>query len=84
MQGCSVGANTTILPGISIGRFAMIGAASLISKNVPDFALVYGSPAKLIGWVDEKGVKMQFLGDGLWNDSLNCFWKEKEGKLVRQ
>jgi UDP-2-acetamido-3-amino-2,3-dideoxy-glucuronate N-acetyltransferase len=84
MQGCSIGANSTILPGISIGKFAMIGAASLISKDVPDFALVYGSPAKLKGWVDAKGIKMGFLGDNLWKDSQNCFWKEMEGKLVKQ
>jgi acetyltransferase-like isoleucine patch superfamily enzyme len=84
MHGCSVGANTTILPGVRIGKFAMVGAASLVSKEVPDYALVYGSPAKLKGWVDENGLKMQCLGDNLWKDSQNCFWQEKEGKLIKR
>ena len=51
-KGASIGANVTVLPDISIGRGAMIGAASLVSKEVPDFALVYGIPAKAHGFVD--------------------------------
>jgi acetyltransferase-like isoleucine patch superfamily enzyme len=47
-QGASIGANATILPGIIIGRCAMIGAGSVVTKDVPDFGLVYGNPAKLI------------------------------------
>lgn len=46
--GASIGANSTILPGIMIGKFAMVGAGSVVTKNVPDFGLVYGNPAKLI------------------------------------
>lgn len=47
-SGASIGANSTILPGITIGKFALIGAGSVVTKDVPDFALVYGNPAKLI------------------------------------
>lgn len=46
--GASIGANSTILPGIIIGKFAMVGAGSVVTKDVPDFGLVYGNPAKLI------------------------------------
>lgn len=50
-KGASIGANSTILPGIKIGQFAMIGAGSVVTKNVPDHALVYGNPAKIKGYV---------------------------------
>jgi UDP-2-acetamido-3-amino-2,3-dideoxy-glucuronate N-acetyltransferase len=46
--GASIGANATILPGITIGKYALIGAGSVVTKNVPDFGLAYGNPAKLI------------------------------------
>ena len=56
-RGASIGANATILPGITIGRFALVGAGSVVTKDVPDFGLVLGNPAKLVGYVDEKGNK---------------------------
>lgn len=54
-KGCSIGANATILPGITIGEYAMIGAGAVVTKNVADFALVYGNPAKIMGKVDKNG-----------------------------
>jgi acetyltransferase-like isoleucine patch superfamily enzyme len=54
----SIGANATILGGITIGEYAMIGAGSIVTKNVPDYALVYGSPAKQHGFVCECGSKL--------------------------
>ncbi len=57
-DGASIGANSTILPGITIGKYAMIGAGSVVTKNVPDYALVYGNPATVKGKVDEKGKKI--------------------------
>jgi len=53
--GASIGANSTIVSGIVIGRFAMIGAGSVVTKDVADFALVYGNPARPYGRVDESG-----------------------------
>jgi UDP-2-acetamido-3-amino-2,3-dideoxy-glucuronate N-acetyltransferase len=47
-KGASVGANSTILPGIVIGKFAMVGAGSVVTKNVPDYMLVIGNPARVI------------------------------------
>lgn len=61
-QGCSLGANSTILP-VTIGRFAMVGAGAVVTKNVADFALVTGNPAKFRAWVCRCGAKLQF-GDG--------------------
>lgn len=52
-QGASIGANATILPGISIGQSAMIGAGSVVTKDVPDFALVVGNPARVVRFLNE-------------------------------
>lgn len=57
-QGCSIGANSTILPGLTIGRWAMVGAGAVVTRNVPDYALVYGNPARLRGWVCRCGEKL--------------------------
>lgn len=53
--GASIGANSTILPGVTIGKFALIGSGSVVTKDVPDYALVYGNPAKVHGKVNEEG-----------------------------
>jgi UDP-2-acetamido-3-amino-2,3-dideoxy-glucuronate N-acetyltransferase len=50
-RGCSIGANATLLPGITIGEGAMIGAGSVVTKNVPDHAVVIGNPAQIIRYV---------------------------------
>ncbi len=59
-KSATIGANATIICGITIGRYALIGAGSTITKDVPDFALVYGNPGKLINWVDKKGRRLKF------------------------
>lgn len=58
-KGASIGAGSMLLPGIVIGEFAMIGAGSVVTKNVPDYALVYGNPAKIEGYVDKSGKKVK-------------------------
>jgi acetyltransferase-like isoleucine patch superfamily enzyme len=50
-RGASIGANSTIICGITVGEYAMVGAGSVVTKDVPPFALVYGNPAELKGWV---------------------------------
>lgn len=54
-RGASIGANATILCGIIIGEYAMIGAGAVVTKDVPDYALIVGNPGRQIGWVDEEG-----------------------------
>ncbi|SVE50667.1 uncharacterized protein METZ01_LOCUS503521, partial [marine metagenome] len=54
-RSVSIGANATIICGITIGNYAFIGAGTVVTKNVPDHALVIGNPGKIIGWVDKKG-----------------------------
>jgi len=57
-KGATIGANATIICGITIGKYAFIGAAALVNKNVPDYALVVGNPAKRIGWVCKCGERL--------------------------
>ena len=57
-QGASIGANATVLCGTTIGRYAMIGAGCVVTRDVPDFALHYGVPARLQGWVCHCGEKI--------------------------
>jgi UDP-2-acetamido-3-amino-2,3-dideoxy-glucuronate N-acetyltransferase len=56
-KGASIGANATIICGISIGEYAMIGAGAVVTKDVPAYALVVGNPARQVGWVDKEGNK---------------------------
>ena len=51
-KNASIGANATILPGISVGKFAMVGAGSLVTKDVPNYALVMGNPAQIVRYLD--------------------------------
>lgn len=59
-KGASVGANATIVCGHDIGRYALVGAGSVVTKNVPDYALVYGNPARICGWVCQCGEQLEF------------------------
>jgi acetyltransferase-like isoleucine patch superfamily enzyme len=56
--GASLGANSTILPGVTVGRFAMIGSGAVVTRDVPDHAIVVGNPARSIGWACECGTKL--------------------------
>lgn len=62
-KGASIGANATIICGNTIGRYAMVGAGAVITKDVADYALVVGNPAKHIGWVSEYGHRLEFDTD---------------------
>ena len=63
-RGASIGANATIICGNNIGEYALIGAGAVITKEVKDFALVVGNPAKQIGWVSEYGHRLEFDSTG--------------------
>ncbi len=65
-RGATLGANCTIICGIEIGRFAFIGAGSVVTKNVPDYALMVGVPATQIGWISEYGhrIELPIQGQG--------------------
>ncbi len=64
-KGASIGANATIVCGHNIGEYAFIGAGAVVTKHVPDFALLVGNPARQTGWMSEYGHQLKFNEDGL-------------------
>ena len=63
-KGATIGANATIVCGVTIGSFAFVGAGTVITKDIPPFALMIGVPAKLDGWMSKHGERLQFT-DGI-------------------
>jgi UDP-2-acetamido-3-amino-2,3-dideoxy-glucuronate N-acetyltransferase len=63
-KGATIGANATIVCGHTIGRYAFIGAGAVVTKDIPDYALVVGNPAKQIGWMSEYGHRLSFDDHG--------------------
>jgi UDP-2-acetamido-3-amino-2,3-dideoxy-glucuronate N-acetyltransferase len=57
-RGCSIGANATVVCGTTVGRYAFVGAGAVVTKDVPDYALVIGVPARRVGWVGRHGVRL--------------------------
>jgi len=64
-KSASIGANATIVCGNTIGQYALIGAGSVIIKDVPDYALMVGNPGCQVGWVNKKGIQISFNDQGL-------------------
>lgn len=83
-QGASIGANATIVCGHNIGRYAFIGAGAVVTKEVPDYALVVGNPARQTGWMSEFGHKLAFdeLGNATCPESGQRYQLNK-GRVAR-
>lgn len=64
-KGASIGANATIVCGVEIGNYAFVGAGSVVTKDVKNYALVIGNPAKQIGWMSKNGYKLNFDNKGI-------------------
>jgi UDP-2-acetamido-3-amino-2,3-dideoxy-glucuronate N-acetyltransferase len=64
-KGATIGANATIVCGITIGKYAFVGAGAVVTKNIPDYALVVGNPARQTGWMSEYGHKLKFNPEGI-------------------
>lgn len=62
-EGASIGGGCTVLPGVTIGRYAMVGAGSVVTRDVPDYGLVVGNPARLVGRVCECGARLRQVGN---------------------
>jgi acetyltransferase-like isoleucine patch superfamily enzyme len=81
-QGASVGARAVILAGVEIGRWALVAAGAVVTRDVPDFALVAGMPARRVGWVGRAGTRLAADGPGRWRcpDTGERF-REDDGTL---
>ena len=77
-KGCSIGANATIVCGVSIGEYALIGSGAVITKDVKPYALMVGVPARQIGWVSRSGNTLRFDHHGVAFDNV----ENKEYRLV--
>jgi UDP-2-acetamido-3-amino-2,3-dideoxy-glucuronate N-acetyltransferase len=65
-RGASIGAHAVCIAPLAIGRWAMVAAGAVVTRNVPDFALVAGVPARRVGWVGRAGERLERLGEGRW------------------
>lgn len=83
-KGASIGANATIVCGHDIGRYAFIGAGAVVTREVPDYALVVGNPARQTGWMSEYGHKLKFDPQGLATCMESGEHYELTGGIVRK
>ncbi|WP_290664630.1 acyltransferase [Ignavibacterium sp.] len=82
-EGASLGANCTIVCGITIGKYAFVGAGAVVTRNVPDYALVVGNPAKIVGWVSEAGKKLDFDANGFaYCERSNKKYKLENNRVI--
>jgi len=82
-EGASIGANATIVCGITLGKHCMIGAGSVVTKDVPDYALVVGVPGRILGWVSEAGKRLNFNNDGIaFCEKSNKKYQFKDGLVA--
>ncbi len=79
-RGASLGANTSVLTGVTIGEYAMTGMGSVVTKDVPPHALVYGNPARIRGWVDKEGRNLIQQKDNTWRDEDGNLYNINTGK----
>ncbi len=83
-RGCTIGANATIVCGVTIGRYAFVGAGAVVTKNVPDFALMVGNPARQVGWMSRHGHRLEPDAEGIMRCPETGYrYREVEGGILR-
>lgn len=80
-KGASIGANVTIVCGHNIGKYALVGAGAVVTKNIPDYALVVGNPASIMGYVCKCGEKLKFRNDHATCSACGEKYIENQGKV---
>lgn len=83
-KGASIGANTTVICGHTIGNYALVGAGSVVSSDIPDYALAYGSPARVQGWVCKCGEKLIFRSQRSICKACNSKYIQSSEKEIRE
>ena len=82
-KGATIGANSVIVCGNTVGRYAFIGSGATVTRDVPDFALMYGNPARRQGWMCQCGISLKFADDKATCQA--CGWSYVlEGGLCRE
>jgi UDP-2-acetamido-3-amino-2,3-dideoxy-glucuronate N-acetyltransferase len=81
-HGCSIGANATIICGTELGRYSFIGAGSVVTESVPDYGFVYGSPARLMGWVCACTEKLIFVDGRSQCTACSRTYRQYESQVV--
>ena len=81
-KGASIGANATIVCGSTLGRYCFVGAGAVVTKDVPDYALVYGTPARIRGWICQCGEQLDFQGECAVCSKCGDSYR-KQGQVVR-
>lgn len=84
-RGATIGANATIVCGSTLGAYAFVGAGAVVTRDVPDYAVVYGAPAKVRGWACQCGLMLEFSGNDE-QETARCtcgLAYQKHGQLVR-
>jgi len=71
-RGATIGANATIVCGITLGKYALVGAGAVVTRDVPDFGVVYGSPAKLRAWACQCGLMLEFERNEEGKETARC------------
>ena len=80
-RGCTIGANATIVCGVEIGAYALVGAGTVVIRDVPPYALVVGNPARHVGWVSRTGERLSFGADGLaWCAAESAYYRLADGR----
>lgn len=82
-KGATIGANATVVCGNNIGNYAFIGSGAVVTNDVPDFALVYGNPARLQGWMCECGIKLEFKEDKAVCKACNKEYAKKDNIIKK-
>jgi UDP-2-acetamido-3-amino-2,3-dideoxy-glucuronate N-acetyltransferase len=81
-KGASVGARAVVVPGRVIGKYALVAAGAVVTRDVPDFALVVGVPARHIGWVGRAGVRLVDEGEGKWRCPQTGEFYQQSGETL--
>jgi UDP-2-acetamido-3-amino-2,3-dideoxy-glucuronate N-acetyltransferase len=81
-RGASIGAGAVVVCGHTIGQYAFVGAGAVVTRDVPAFALVYGNPARLRGWVDRRGERLAFDADGRATGSDGATYRLEEDTVI--
>ena len=81
-RGATIGANATVLPGVVVGRHAFVGAGAVVTRDIVDYALVVGTPARRVAWVGRHGIRLVSDGEDAWRcPESGLHYRERDGAL---